>query len=147
MEYYPPIPRGSITLQTDGNLFLGILQDITSLHVVLDGAGATTLQMSTLVNSVTSLTIDSVTLNTLELTNSPALASVTFETSAPLSSVTATGLALPVAAVDAIIAACVTGGHPGGVLNISGGTSAAPSGASTANLATLAGDGWTVTTN
>lgn len=65
----------------------------------------------------------------------------------PLYQVVITGAALNVATVDHLIAACVAGAETGGFLTLTGGTSAAPSGASTANLATLSSRGWTVATN
>ncbi len=57
------------------------------------------------------------------------------------------GLALPQAQVDAILLACVNGGLANGSLDMSGGSTAGPSGTGAANAAILIGNGWTVHTN
>jgi hypothetical protein len=65
----------------------------------------------------------------------------------PITSVQLVGAALTQASVDAIIAACLVGGASNGILDISGGSSAAPSVTGAFDVATLLGFAWTVTTN
>lgn len=49
--------------------------------------------------------------------------------------------------INIILAACVAAGSPNGILDLSGGTNAAPTGQGITDKATLILAGWTVTTN
>lgn len=61
--------------------------------------------------------------------------------------ITFAGNALNVTSVNAILAAAVETGFSEGILNLTGGTNAAPTGQGATDKAALNGDGWTVTTN
>ena len=67
--------------------------------------------------------------------------------SLPVYSVYLDGCALNSTSVNNLILAVNASGLSGGILNVSGGTSASPSGAALAAKTALEGRGWTVYTN
>jgi hypothetical protein len=79
------------------------------------------------------------TLTTITVTTLPALISADFCGSA--------GASLNVASVNALLIALDANGLNNGAVNVSGGTSAAPTGAGITAKNNLIGKGWTVTTN
>lgn len=97
------------------------------LLTTLDVSGANALQV---------LTSNSPALTTVTLTNLPAV----IEVQIPFAS-------LDVASVNSILVAADANGLTNGIMNLGGGTSAAPTGAGATAAASLVGKGWIVTTN
>lgn len=75
------------------------------------------------------------------------LTTFTIDSGIPLIQFLITGAALTQASVDAILVALSTNGINAGAVNLSGGTSAAPSAIGLAAKAVLVGHSWAVTTN
>lgn len=76
-----------------------------------------------------------------------SLTTITVSTLPALVSANLVGAGLNVASVNAILVALDANGLPNGAVNLSGGTSAAPTGAGIVAKANLIGKGWTVLTN
>lgn len=79
--------------------------------------------------------------------NCPSLVNLYVPASLPVYSVYLDGCALNSTSVNNLILAVNASGLSGGILNVSGGTSASPSGAALAAKTALEGRGWTVYTN
>jgi len=86
-------------------------------------------------------------IQTLSFINSAALETVVMPGTSSLTTINFIGCALGAADVNAILAHAVSIGMTGGTINLSGGTSAAPSGAGITDKATLITAGNSVTTN
>lgn len=143
-------PNGTSVVNTlEGDVLL--TQAVTTYDNTIIPASATAVIINSTIDLV-AISLASNVLGVLAVSGTLAnLANVTIlpgSTNAPpLSTINLNGAALTQASVDGIIAACVAANNTDGGLHISGGTSAAPSVASAANLAALATAGWTVSTN
>lgn len=103
-------------------------------------SGCTSLQQL-YANTMSNLT------TTLLVSGSPSLSIVTTNGSEQLIDVEITGAALIEAVVDLMLDNLDVAGLSGGTVDLSGGTSSAPSAAGLVSKANLIGKGWTVTTN
>jgi hypothetical protein len=133
---------------------LPALERFTANGNALDGSFPTslptTLQRFLVADSAINGTLPDLSnltaLTQLDITNcSISAVAVGFAVPSTITSFLASGNALPEAAVDAILAACVAASVANATIALEGGTNAAPSAAGLADKATLEGAGCTVT--
>lgn len=101
-------------------------------------------------NDFTSVDMSSCTrvgYGTINLNNNPNLVSVNFDNWTGVLNVHLNGCALPQAMVDYVLTTLDGFGSSNGIVDVSAGTSSAPSATGEAAVASLEGKGWTVTTN
>lgn len=118
----------SIIPQTATNVVINAPADLTA--IIINTSALQLLQVEGPIANLTTVSISPIAAET-----------------APIGTMSVANAALSQVSVDGIIEACVTGGQFDGTLSIAGGTSAAPSLAGIANLATLTLRGWTFSTN
>jgi hypothetical protein len=125
----------------DGDFTIDKVPGLIQISLTSDGISPlTTLDFST-VTDITHVTI-------VNVLNFNALAHITLHASWVMQMVQVTGAALTQASVDAILVNCDAGGVHSGTLDLSGGTSSAPTGGgANAHVLSLIAKSWTVTTN
>jgi hypothetical protein len=125
-----------------------IVRDIGSLASI-DFTGCTALTYADIFsNAITGLTLTGATaLEYLDATTNATLENVSISTNVLLLFVYLTDCALDQGSVDGILADLDTNGLSNGEVDVSGGTSAAPSAAGLLSKTSLEGKGWTVTVN
>ncbi len=135
--------NGQLTLTDSPNcttLLLPLLQSVDTGNLFIQNNGLTALALTALVTTNSSFT----------LRNNAALVSFSAPSWLPTNNINITfsGNALDAASVNGVLARCVANaGYVSGIVDLSGGTSAAPTGAGITDKATLIGRGVTVTTN
>lgn len=132
-----------------GYVFFATLAALTSFTVPLleTVAGGFTIQNC---NALTSLSFPALESAELTLQNNTSLTSITLANWEPTDGedVTMGGNALSAASVNHILARCVANaGYANGIVDLSGGTNAAPTGQGATDVTTLTGRGVTVNTN